>query len=191
MAVLEILQVGHPILREHARELSHEELASAEVQTLIDDMIETMHAANGAGIAAPQVGRSLAICLVEIRGNPRYPYLPSIPLTVLVNPKITPRADETFSNYEGCLSVPNLRGRVTRSTEIDLSYLDRSGARTDCVVRGLSAGVYQHECDHLVGALFVDRVSDPRSLTTWPEFERHYKAAFLAELEPLLARWGS
>jgi peptide deformylase len=191
MAVLEILHVGHPTLRRRARELTAEELASTEIQRLIDDMIETMHAANGAGIAAPQVGRSLAICVVEIRENPRYPYLPSIPLTVLVNPTIIAKTSETFSNYEGCLSVPNLRGRVTRSAEISLSYLDRTGATIEREVRGLSAGVYQHECDHLAGTLFLDRVSDPQSLTTWPEFERHHKAAFLDELVPLLERWGS
>jgi peptide deformylase len=191
MAVLDILHVGHPILRQRARELPLDELASPDVQRLIDDLIETMHAANGAGIAAPQVGQPLAICVVEVRENPRYPYLPSIPLTILVNPTISPRSSDTFSNYEGCLSVPNLRGRVTRSTEIGLSYLDRTGARTEREVRGLSAGVYQHECDHLLGTLFVDRVSDPRSLTTWAEFERHHKAAFLAELVPLIERWGS
>jgi peptide deformylase len=191
MAVLEILHIGHPTLRQRARELTAEELASPDIQQLIDDLIETMHAANGAGIAAPQVGRSLAVCIVEIRENPRYPYLPSIPLTVLVNPRITPISSETFSNYEGCLSVPNLRGRVTRSTEISLSSLDRTGARTEREVRGLSAGVYQHECDHLTGQLFVDRVTDLQSLTTWPEFERHHKAAFLAELVPFLERWGS
>lgn len=191
MTLLKIAQVGHPVLRERARELTFEELATGELQSFIDDLIETMRDANGAGLAAPQVHRGLRICAVEVAGNPRYPYLPSIPLEVLVNPVIKPLAAETFENYEGCLSVPNLRGLVDRFVAIELTAWDRHGVETRREIRGLSAGVYQHECDHLDATLFVDRVRDPRSLTTLAEFERHHKAAFVARMTNLVAREGA
>ncbi len=117
MAVREILTVGHPVLRERAREVSAEELAGHEMQTLIDDLIDTMHAANGAGIAAPQIGVSVRIATIEVNHNPRYPYKPPIPLTVVVNPVIEPIDDEQVEINEGCLSVPNLRGNVMRARQ--------------------------------------------------------------------------
>ena len=112
--ILSIAQVGHPVLREPTAELSAEMLQSAEMQQFIDDLIATMRAANGAGLAANQAYQSLRICAIEVRDNPRYPYRPNIPLTVLVNPVLTPVGDAMFENYEGCLSVPNLRGKVQR-----------------------------------------------------------------------------
>ena len=117
--ILSIAQVGHPVLREPTAELSTETLQSPEMQQFIDDLIATMRAANGAGLAANQVYQSLRICAIEVRDNPRYPYRPNIPLTVLVNPVLTPVGDAMFENYEGCLSVPNLRGKVQRHCEID------------------------------------------------------------------------
>lgn len=191
MTLLKIAQIGHPVLRRRAREVSRDELASAELQRFIDDLIETMRDANGAGLAAPQVHRELRICAVEVAQNPRYPYLPSIPLEVLVNPVITPLGPETFENYEGCLSVPNLRGLCDRFTAIELAAWDRHGAETRRTIRGLSAGVYQHECDHLDATLFVDRVKDPRSLTTLAEFERHHRDPFVARMKALAAREGA
>ena len=110
MTVLPIRELGDPVLRERAREVTPEELASPEMQTLIDDMIETKRAANGAGIAAPQVGESLRIAIAEVQpNNPRYPYKPPIPLTVLVNPVLEPLDDKLAAINEGCLSVPDLR----------------------------------------------------------------------------------
>jgi peptide deformylase len=192
MAVLEIREMGDPVLRQEAREVTAEELASAEVQQLIDDMIETMRAANGAGLAAPQVGVSLRIAVIEVReGNPRYPYKPPIPLTVIVNPQLTPLDDATFATNEGCLSMPNLRGDLERFENVAVRYLDRDGEVHEETRRGLTAGTFQHEVDHLDGILFVDRMADMSSLSTWEEFERHGKDEFVARIEELVARVGS
>ena len=131
--------------------MTADELASPEVQTLIDDMIDTMHAANGAGLAANQVHESVRIAVIEVDHNPRYPYKPPIPLTVVVNPVIEPVDDETVEINEGCLSVPDLRGNVWRIVNIRVRYLDRHGVAHDEIKRGLTAGTFQHECDHLDG----------------------------------------
>ena len=191
MPILKIAQLGHPILRTPARALSKDELLLPATQAFIDDLILTMRDADGAGLAAPQVYSPLQICVLEVGNNPRYPYKPKIPLTVLVNPVLEPLTEETFSNYEGCLSVPNLRGRVNRCAQLRVRAWDRHGNDLDFVASGISAGTYQHEVDHLRATLFVDRVADSRSLCTWQEFERHYKAKFVEEVLAVVARWGS
>jgi peptide deformylase len=132
------------------------------------------------------------VCVIEVRpGNVRYPYKPEIPLTVLVNPTLEPLTEETFSSYEGCLSVPNLRGIVDRTVELRVRYLDRGGTPIDRVVRGLSAGTFQHETDHLQGRLFIDRVSDTRTLCTWEEFHLRHEADFVRRVGALVDRFGS
>ena len=161
MSVLPIVTVGDPVLRERARDVTPEELRSPAVQRLIDDMIETMRAAGGAGLAANQVGELLRIAVIEVDRNPRYPYKPPIPLTVLVNPEIEPLDDETAAINEGCLSVPDLRGEVDRHVRVRVRRLDRDGTGHDEVRRGLTAGTFQHELDHLDGVLFLDRVARP------------------------------
>lgn len=191
MTVREILHVGNPLLRERSREVTREELASPEVQQLIDDLVDTMHAANGAGIAAPQVGELLRIATIEVNDNPRYPYKPRIPLTVVVNPVIEPLDDEQFENNEGCLSVPNMRGNVMRSVNVRVRWWDRDGVEHDEVRRGLTAGTFQHECDHLDGVLFLDRVHDTHSLTTWEQFEKYHRAAFVERITAFVERVGS
>jgi peptide deformylase len=191
MAVRPIAQIGEPVLRAPTRIVAPEHLASAEIQGLIDDLIDTMRDACGAGIAANQAFASERICVIEVKDNPRYPYKPPIPLTVLVNPKITLLGDEIFANYEGCLSVPNLRGVVSRHVRIRLEALDRHGNPIDRIIEGLSAGTYQHEVDHLDGLLFTDRVTDSRTLSTWNAFEQHHKAAFVQRAEALVARFGA
>jgi peptide deformylase len=191
VSVLPIVTVGDPVLRERAREVTPEELASPEVQRLIDDMIETMRAAGGAGLAANQVGALLRIAVVEVDHNPRYPYKPPIPLTVLVNPEIEPADPETAAINEGCLSVPGLRGEVDRHVRVRVRRLDRDGAAHDEVRLGLTAGTFQHELDHLDGVLFLDRVRDPATFMTWEQFERHHRAAFVERAEALTARVGS
>jgi peptide deformylase len=188
----EIVEIGHPVLRKRAREVTPEQLRSSEVQQLIDDMIETMRAANGAGLAANQVGETLRIAVVEVRpGNPRYPYKPPIPLTVIVNPLIEPLDAEIAQINEGCLSVPNLRGEVPRHVNVRLRHLDREGVEHEQVKRGLTAGTFQHELDHLDGTLFVDRVTDPSTLTTWDQFERFHRDAFVERARRLVERVGS
>ncbi len=191
MALRKIATIGHPVLRQRAGELSHEELATPAVQRLIDDMIETMRDAGGAGIAANQVHEPVRICVVEVANNPRYPYKPNWPLTVLVNPIVVPTTDEKFANYEGCLSVPNLRGEVPRFAGVRVTAWDRRGEPLDFPVLGLTAGTFQHELDHLDGKLFVDGVADTRSLCTWAEFDRFHKEAFVARAKALIARFGS
>ncbi len=191
MSLLKIAQLGHPVLRQRAREVSPEELESAEFQRLIDDMIETKRDANGAGIAANQVYDTRRVFIVENRDNPRYPYKPDFPLTVLVNPMVTPLSDERFENFEGCLSVPNLRGRVERFAEVHVSGLDREGAPVAFELRGLTAGTFQHEHDHLDGVLFVDRLVDSRSLCTVEHFERFEKARFAEYAKRLVERYGN
>ena len=191
MAVRPIAHIGHPVLRVPTKTLTAEELASPEMQLLMDDMIDTMRHANGAGIAANQVHQSVRITVIEVNDNPRYPYKPKIPLTVLVNPRIEFLDNEMVDINEGCLSVPNLRGTVARHVNIRITYLDRDGLPHDEVRRGLTAGTMQHECDHLDGKLFVDLVTDPTTFTTWEQFELYHRAAFIERITAFVERVGS
>ena len=191
MAIRKIATIGNPILRQPTRILTKEELLSPEIQRFIDDLVETMIDANGAGIAANQVYEPIRLCAVHVKDNPRYPYKPNIPLTILVNPEIEPLVDETFLNYEGCLSVPNLRGEVPRAVRVRVRAWDRTGAPLDFEAKGLAAGTFQHEVDHLDGKLFVDRVTDTRSLCTWQDFERYRMAEFVERAKAIVARFGA
>jgi peptide deformylase len=191
MALLKIATIGHPVLRDRARDVTPGELADSSIQQLIDDMVATMRDAHGAGLAANQVHVPLRICVIEVASNPRYSYLPSCPLTILVNPMLEPNTEERFLNFEGCLSVPNLRGQVPRFAGARIRALDRHGGPVDFVVRGLTAGTFQHELDHLDGTLFVDRVVDTRTLCTWAEFERFHREEFARRASDLVARFGS
>jgi peptide deformylase len=192
MTVLPITQVGDPVLRTRAAPLSQEELAAPDTQRFIDDLIETKRAAHGAGLAANQVGDTRRIAVVEVEeGNPRYPYKPPYPLTVLVNPRVVSESKELIEINEGCLSVPGLRGTVARHAEVEVEYEDRDGRPQRVAVAGLSAGTFQHEIDHLDGVLFLDRVGDPRTLATWEMFDRHQLAAFEEEARAIVARYGS
>lgn len=190
MTIRKIAQVGHPVLRERAREVTQDELRSAETQRFIDDLVETMRDANGAGLAAIQVYEPIRICAIEVGDNPRYPYKPRIPLTILVNPVIEPLSDETFLNFEGCLSVPNLRARVRRHAHVRVRAWDRDGAPWEREVKGISAGTFQHEVDHLDGRVFVDLVEDASSITTWENFERHHRDGFVEYVREIVARYG-
>jgi peptide deformylase len=191
MSVRQIVTVGHPVLRQRARDVTLEELASAEVQEFIDDLIDTMRHANGAGLAANQVDMPIRIAAIEVNHNPRYPYKPRIPLTIVVNPVLEPVDDELVEINEGCLSVPNLRGSVLRHVNVRVRYLDRHGVAHDEIKRGLTAGTFQHECDHLDGVLFLDRVADPTTFTTWEQFERFHRDAFIERINEFVARVGS
>jgi peptide deformylase len=191
VSVREVVAIGDPVLRQRARELSGEEIASPEIQGLIDDLIETKRARDGAGIAANQVGESVRVALVEVEeGNPRYPYKPPVPLTVIINPTIEPLGDEIVEINEGCLSVPDLRGDLQRHLAIRVHYLDRHGEEQEEVKRGLTAGTFQHEVDHLDGTLFVDR-ADPRTFATWEQFDRHQRDEFVRRVTRLNEELGS
>jgi peptide deformylase len=185
VSVRQVVEIGDPVLRRRARELSPDEIDSPEIQELIDDLIETKRATNGAGIAANQVGEPVRVAIVEVEeGNPRYPYKPPEPLTVMINPTIEPVAEETFEVNEGCLSVPDLRGSLQRHLSIRVRYLDREGAEHEDEKRGLTAGSFQHEVDHLDGILFVDR-ADPRTFATWEQFDRHQRDDFVRRVSGL------
>jgi peptide deformylase len=129
------------------------------------------------------VSQRIAVVEVDEATRARYPYKPSCPLTVIVNPTIEPLGDEQLLINEGCLSVPGLRGDVKRYTAVLVKYFDRNGGRQELVADGLTAGTFQHEVDHLHGVLFLDR-ADPRSLATWEQFERHGMAEFLERVKP-------
>jgi peptide deformylase len=190
VTVRPILSIGHPLLRVVADEVDAGDIASAATQGLIDDLIDTMHDTQGAGLAATQIGATQRIAVMEVTHNPRYPYKPPIPLTVAINPVIEPLDDELVAINEGCLSVP-LRGEVRRHVNVRVRYVDRDGVQHDEVKRGLTAGTWQHECDHLDGVLFVDRVTDPSTLSTWEQFERYHREAFIERITAFVERVGS
>lgn len=173
MAILKIARLGHPVLRRVADPVPLEGIGAPQVQQLIDDLIETMVEHDGAGLAAPQVHVSQQIVVFEVQANPRYPDAPSIPLTVLINPTITPLTAEMAEDWEGCLSVPDLRGLVPRYTAVRIEAWDRRGQRLAHEVRDFHARVAQHECDHLQGTVYLDRMRSTQSLSFVREFLRY------------------
>ena len=173
MAIRKVARLGTPVLRRVAEQVSPDDVSTPAVQSLIDDLIETMHEYDGAGLAAPQVHESLQIVVFEVAQNPRYPDAPSIPLTVLINPEITPTTEEMEEDWEGCLSLPDLRGRVPRHTRVSVRALDRLGAALHFEAAGFHARVIQHECDHLFGIVYPDRMTSMQSLTFVREHERY------------------
>ena len=159
MAVREILKMGDPRLLRMAQPVT--QFDADELHLLITDMLDTMHAANGAGLAAPQIGVDLQLVIFGTNTvNPRYPNAPPVPRTVLVNPVITPLGAEEIDDWEGCLSVPGLRAVVPRFARIRYQGFDQYGDSIDREVEGFHARVVQHECDHLIGTLYPMRVRD-------------------------------
>ena len=173
MAILKVARLGHPVLRQPAEPVGKDELGSPAMQRLIDDMIETMREYDGAGLAANQVHTLTQICVIEVLGNPRYPEAPHIPLTVVINPVVTPLTEEMEEGWEGCLSVPDMRGRVPRFTEVRLECRDRDGQKVDLIAKEFFARVIQHETDHLKGIVYVDRMRDLSSLSHIAEWQRY------------------
>lgn len=171
MAVLEIVRMGHPVLREVARPLADEEIQSPDLIQLIEDMTDTLHAAGGIGLAAPQVNRSMQLAIIEIGETPgRYGDLPAAPLIAYINPTITVLSTEEEGFWEGCLSIPGLRGYVERPQYIQVDYLNLQGEPSRILLEGFLATVFQHEFDHLQGKLFIDRMQDTRLLSFEDEF---------------------
>ena len=162
MTVREILKMGDPRLLRVAQPVL--EFGSAELQALVADMQDTMVAANGAGLAAPQIGVDLQLVIFGFQRNERYPEAPPLPLTVLLNPQITPLSDEEVDGWEGCLSVPGLRGQVPRWARIRYTGFDLQGQAIEREADGFHARVVQHECDHLIGRLYPTRMRDLRQL---------------------------
>jgi peptide deformylase len=158
MTVREVLRMGHPVLRERAKPV--EQLGTPELKQLVADMTETMAAMNGAGLAAPQIGVGQRVVIFGVKSNPRYPDAEEVPFTVLVNPKLTMLTREVEEDWEGCLSVPGMRGVVPRYTKLRYSGFDENGNPIERVADGFHARVVQHECDHLDGILYPQRMTD-------------------------------
>jgi peptide deformylase len=160
MAVRRVLKMGEPLLREVASAVTR---FDAELAALVTDMDDTMRALSGAGIAAPQIGVSARVVIFELRDNPRYPHLAPVPYTVLVNPVLTPLGSEQDEGWEGCLSVPGMRGLVARFRRLRYQGFDAHGVPIDRTVEGFHARIVQHEIDHLDGILFPQRVQNLRN----------------------------
>ena len=172
MSILKEARLGHPVIRKKARPLGAAEIASPAVKRLINDMIETMHEYDGVGLAAPQIHMSKRIAVIEVSENPRYPDAPRIPLTILINPKVVSRSKKMVEGWEGCLSIPDLRGVVPRYESLVCEAFDRSGKAVAFEAEGFFARVIQHECDHLDGHVYLDRMSDLLSLSYLSEFAK-------------------
>ena len=173
MAIRKVSRMGHPVLRQRAAEISPAQMQSPQMQRLIDDMIETMIDYEGIGLAAPQVFEPLRlIVLGDPEADPQAET--AIPLTVLFNPQFTTLSPEHLDGWEGCLSIPQLRGVVPRSAAVEVRGYDREGGAVELEAEGLFARVLQHEIDHLDGVLFPDRMADLQTLTFIEEYQRYW-----------------
>ena len=170
MSILKVARMGHPVLRGKARTLDKSELKSPMLQAFIDSMVDTMHEYSGVGLAAPQVHESvrLFVAMLEPEGNGEGD------ATVFINPEITVQGSQTVEGWEGCLSIPEIRGRVPRAQHIVVAALDRHGKRFELELKDFPARVVQHETDHLDGVLFLDRMRSMDSLTYLEEFSRYH-----------------
>jgi peptide deformylase len=168
MSILKVARMGHPVLRERARQLGKNSLKDALVQKLIDDMIDTMHEYSGVGLAAPQIHEGVRLFVAILDDEPKGE------VSVLVNPEIAFNSDEKEEGWEGCLSIPDIRGRVPRHTDITLTALDRHGRPVEMRLKDFAARVAQHETDHLDGILFFDRMMSMQSLTFLDEYSRYH-----------------
>jgi peptide deformylase len=166
--------MGHPVLRLKAKPIDSKMIGSAALEKLIQDMTETLHETGGVGLAAPQVHESVQLAIVEFKeDSSRYPDMGNQPLTVFINPVITILDEETKPFWEGCLSVPELRGLVERPRKIRVDYLDRKGEKVSMVAEDFLATVLQHELDHLSGILFIDKLKDTKKLAFLDEYRRY------------------
>ena len=162
MTVRRVLKMGDPLIYRRAEEVR--EFGTPELDTLIQDMFDTMAALNGAGLAAPQIGVSRRVVIFEVQSNPRYPEAEAVPRTILINPVLEPIGGEMDDGWEGCLSVPGLRGLVSRYKKLRYTGFDENGQPIDRTVSDFHARVVQHECDHLDGVLYPMRLKDIRLL---------------------------
>ena len=174
MAILTIARMGNPILRQVAEDVAIKEIGSPELEKLIEDMVETLHQVGGIGLAAPQVSISKNLAIIEIPSDSdRYEGMENFGLGVFINPKIKVLEDKRQEHWEGCLSIPGLRGLVRRPRKIQVSYLDRQGQPQVLVAEDFLATVFQHEFDHLRGKLYIDRIEDTRKLVFEEEYDKY------------------
>ena len=170
MSILKVARMGHPVLRKRARALDKAALRDPLLQKLIDDMIETMHEYHGVGLAAPQIHEDIRLFVGLLDEEPG----PDSETVVLINPEITPEGEDTHDGWEGCLSIPDIRGMVPRFTAITVKALDRQGRPMEMRLKNFPARVVQHETDHLDGVLFFDRMTSMQSLTFLDEYSRYH-----------------
>lgn len=169
MAILKVARMGHPVLRKRARPLDPAEIGTPRIQQLIDDLFETMHDSRGIGLAGPQVHESVRLFVAGVDDPDG-----GMPPVVVINPEVTPVGSKVDEDWEGCLSIPDVRGRVPRADRIRLRALDRLGRRIALTADGYPARVIQHETDHLDGVLFFDRMTSFESLTFLDEYSRYW-----------------
>ncbi|HEX9367061.1 MAG TPA: peptide deformylase [Vicinamibacterales bacterium] len=181
MSILKIARMGHPVLRTRAQPLEPADIKSPRIQQLIDDMFETMQEYQGVGLAAPQVHESLRLFVAGLPPRPgddddeeEEGEDDRVPLMTIINPEIAIIGGDTADDWEGCLSIPEIRGRVTRAREIKVKAYDRRGQRIEISARGFTARVIQHETDHLDGVLFFDRMASLETLTYLDEFSKYW-----------------
>lgn len=177
--ILKVARLGHPAIRTPATPVATEQIKLPDFQKLLDDMVETMREYMGVGLAAPQVHLSLQVAVLEVENCPRYPGVPPVPLTYLINPVVTVLDCETVDGWEGCLSVPDMRGLVPRSKKVRVQAFGRNAEPLDFVATDFHARVIQHETDHLKGEVYLDRMPNMRTLTHLAEWQRYV----LPELE--------
>ena len=170
MSILKVARMGHPVLRAKARAIERSQIRTAPIQKLIDDMIDTMVEYHGVGLAAPQVHEGLRLFVAALDAGDEK----DAPPIALINPEITPVGSEIVEDWEGCLSIPDIRGRVPRAHEIKVRALDREGERIELRAHGFPARVIQHETDHLDGVLFFDRMKSFETLTFLDEYSRYW-----------------
>lgn len=173
MAILKVARLGHPVIRAPSAAVPKETITSPEIQRLIDDMIATMREYDGVGLAAPQVHVSRQLAVIEVTENRRYPGEGPIPLTILINPKLLSASKQQVADWEGCLSVSDFRGKVPRTESLEVEAYNRKGEKVRFQAQGFFARIIQHECDHLTGKVFLDRMPNLSTLTRLQEFIRY------------------
>lgn len=171
--ILKVARLGFPAVRAVASPVPPDKIQSHDFQKLIDDMIETMYEYSGVGLAAPQVHLPIQLAVLEVRDHPRYPDMPVVPLTVLINPVVTVLDSARVEEWEGCLSVPDLRGLVPRFKQVKVTALGRDAKPLEIVASDFHARVIQHETDHLKGEVYLDRMPDMRKLGFLQEWQRY------------------
>jgi peptide deformylase len=172
MSILKVARIGHPVVRTAAKPVAKQAFRDPAFQKLLDDMRETMYEYDGVGLAAPQIHEGLRLAVIEVPGSDERSEA-EVPFLVLANPEITPLVEERENGWEGCLSIPDIRGIVPRYKRVKLDALDRDGKAYSLEAEGFFARVIQHECDHLDGRVYLDRMPDMRSLSFIKEFEDH------------------
>ncbi len=174
MSILKVAQLGNPILRRNSSDVPLPMIQTPDFQKFIDDMIDTMHEYDGVGLAAPQVHVNLRVFTMEVLSNPRYPNRADYPLTIVINPVITIINSDSVGDWEGCLSIPGLRGFVPRTFSLNLKGLDRQGKAIDLSLEGFPARIAQHETDHCNGKIYLDRMPSFTKLAFQREYERFH-----------------